>query len=81
MPVRDRSLAAECDVPDVIQIADYDQGAKVFNEAAQHLMGMSGEEFLRRWDAGEFRDEAEHPRAAELAMMISFVRPVPADAR
>ncbi len=38
---------------------------------------MSGEEFLRRWDAGEFKtvaDDAEHPDVRRLAALICFAR-------
>ena len=30
-----------------------EEGRKLFDEAAFHWMGITGEEFLRRWDAGE----------------------------
>jgi hypothetical protein len=38
-------------------------------------MGMSGEEFLRRYDAGEFDDifdDPDHPEILHLAMLRSF---------
>jgi hypothetical protein len=38
---------------------------------------MSGEEFLRRWDAGDFVDrvdDPDHPEIMRLAMLIPFGR-------
>jgi hypothetical protein len=40
-------------------------------------MGMSGEEFLRRWDDGEFRDQFDkrgHENLTHLAMMMALGR-------
>jgi hypothetical protein len=40
-------------------------------------MNMSGEEFLRRYDAGEFDDildDSDHPDLMYLAMLIPFGR-------
>jgi hypothetical protein len=48
-----------------------------FDEQARALMGMSGDEFLRRWDAGEFEacaDDPEHPEIMHLALLIPFGR-------
>jgi hypothetical protein len=41
-------------------------------------MNMSGEEFLRRWDAGEYRevfDDPDHTHVLSLATLIPLVRP------
>ena len=49
----------------------------LFDAESQKLMGMSGEEFLRRYDAGEFDDildDSEHLEIMRLAMMRSFAR-------
>jgi hypothetical protein len=53
------------------------EGHKVFDERAQELMGMSGDEFLRRWDAGEYdqiADDPDHPDVMRLAALIPFGR-------
>lgn len=43
-------------------------------------MGMSGEEFLRRWDAGEYDEIADtegHRHIMGLAFLIPFARQEP----
>jgi hypothetical protein len=57
-----------------IQELTREEGHELFDKVAQREMGMSGEEFLRRWDAGEFHDEDEHPEAVNVSMLIPFGR-------
>lgn len=47
---------------------------ELFDEATQEHLGMSGEEFLRRWDAGEFADDPDRPEVIEVAVLIPPVR-------
>lgn len=42
----------------------------VFDDAARRLLGMGGEEVVRRWEAGEFADQ----RTPEL-MKVLMLRP------
>jgi hypothetical protein len=56
-----------------------DEARALFDRQARRLVGMSGEEFLRRWDAGEYKgrnlDEDQATRKiAALAMLIPFGR-------
>jgi len=51
-----------------------EEGHAIFDQAARHYLGISGEEFLRRWDAGEFGDIDETPGLVEVYMMMSFGR-------
>jgi len=49
----------------------------VFDAEARRVMEMSGEEFLRRYDAGEFNDihaDGENTDFVELEMLIPFGR-------
>jgi len=49
----------------------------IFDAKARRLMGMSGEEFLRRYDAGEFADihaDGENRAFVSLELMIAFGR-------
>ena len=60
-----------------IQLFDPEETRQAFDAQARELMGMSGEEFIRRWDAGEFAtiaDDAEHPEVMRLALLIPFGR-------
>jgi len=66
--------------PDVIELTP-EEGRAYFDREARRLVGMSGEEFLRRWDAGEFQpvpDETEEDRRlGSLVMALPFAgRPI-----
>lgn len=53
------------------------EGRAFFDQQARALMHMSGEEFLRRWDAGDFAasvDDPAQPELLHLAMLIPFGR-------
>jgi hypothetical protein len=50
-----------------------EEGRAIFDEAVRRAMGYSGEEFIRRWEAGEFAnipDDAEHRHIIELGLML-----------
>jgi hypothetical protein len=54
-----------------------EEGRQMFEVLAQEQMGMSGEEFIRRWEAGEYdeiADKAGHRHIMELALMIPLAR-------
>lgn len=56
-----------------------EQAHALFERAAREELGMSGEEFLRRWDAGEWRDTWDDiPAVRSVQMMIPLVRRIPA---
>ncbi len=45
-------------VPDVVWVSP-EEGRRMFDEAAHEWAGMSGEEFIRRYEAGEYADMVE----------------------
>jgi hypothetical protein len=54
-----------------------DHAAVLFAHEAVRLAGVSAEEFLKKWDAGEYRDLDATPegrRIAYLALLIPFGR-------
>jgi hypothetical protein len=58
--------------------ASAEEGRAMFDRQARELVGMSGDEFIRRWDAGEFRDVADSAgnlHILRLASLIPFGRP------
>lgn len=60
-----------------IQWLTDDEARRIFDEQARKLVGMSGTEFIRRWEAGEFdaiADDPGHPEIMQLVMLISFGR-------
>lgn len=50
------------------------EGVILFDEAAQRLLGISGEEFLVRWDLGYYDNDENHSEVLRLQMLIPFVR-------
>ncbi len=53
-----------------------EEAREMFDLSARYWMKMSGEEFLRRWDAAEFGDP-DNPYRSELVhvvMMLPFAR-------
>ncbi|MCX6020172.1 MAG: hypothetical protein NTZ05_00275 [Chloroflexi bacterium] len=58
------------------------EGIAIFDREARRELNISGEEFLRRWDAGEFKpiiDAPEwHSKVMSVAMLLPFVRALPA---
>jgi hypothetical protein len=74
------------DIDDLPEIEDYpeiegvkwltqEEARAYFDSQARRLVGMSGEEFLRRLDAGEFNDLIDDPGPiGNLAMISSFGR-------
>jgi len=45
-----------------------------FDERARAYLGMSGEEFMRVWDAGEFDNEPEQTDVTAVALLLPFGR-------
>jgi hypothetical protein len=59
-----------------------DEARALFDRQARRLVGLSGEEFLAKWDAGEYRDRdldatPEGRKIAHLVLLIPFGRPHP----
>jgi hypothetical protein len=54
-----------------------DEAHQYFDRQARRLLGISGEEFLRRYDAGEFavlNDERQQRAVMKLTMLSPFGR-------
>lgn len=64
------------DIPGV-HIVTREEGIALFDQQARKTLGLSGDEFLRRWDAGEFQpipDTPEGWKIGRLVMTIPFAR-------
>jgi hypothetical protein len=60
-----------------IRFLDDDESRQFFDAQARRLMNMSGEEFLRRYDAGDFaepQDDRQGRAVMKLVMLSSFGR-------
>jgi hypothetical protein len=70
------ALTAE---PTSVQIRwlDDGEGRAFFDQQAQAMLGIPGDEFLRRWDGGDYAtvvDYPEHAAIRRLAALIPFAR-------
>ncbi|MGH2534271.1 MAG: hypothetical protein ACRDJW_18535 [Thermomicrobiales bacterium] len=77
MPARHVEHQDEQATDQAIRWSTHEEGRALFDRQARTLMGMSGDEFIRRWDAGEFRDIANtagNRHITRLASLIPFGR-------
>jgi len=51
-----------------------DEAREFFDGQAQAWLGMSGEEFMRAWDAGEISNEPERTEVTAVALLLGFGR-------
>ncbi len=64
-------LAKEPDVR--IRELTAEEGRELFDRAARFHLDMSGEEFLKAWDAGKFKDP-DQQGGMEIIMLLPFAR-------
>ncbi|RZU51553.1 hypothetical protein EV385_3383 [Krasilnikovia cinnamomea] len=60
-------------VPEVHELSA-EQGRILFDKTARKLLSISGDEFLARWDRGDYEDEQENMAVTKVAMLIPFAR-------
>jgi len=60
-------------VPEVHELS-VEEGAALFDKTARKLLGISAQEFLARWDRGDYEDERENMAVTKVAMLIPFAR-------
>ena len=51
-----------------------EEGRALFDRQAHRYLKMSGDEFIRRWDAGEFDDNPDRPEVMRVAMLLPLGR-------
>ncbi len=55
-----------------------EEGREIFDRSARRYLGISGEEFLRRWDAGFYDDPDDRtknpPEVMEVASLLPLAR-------
>lgn len=67
-------------LPEVVEVG-YSEGVEILDRAARRKLGISGEEFIRRWDSGDYSGDQENVKAQEVADLLPFVRPARDNAR
>jgi hypothetical protein len=50
-----------------------EEGRELFDKQARRYLNMSGEEFINKWEAGEFDDDPDRPEVMEVVMLLPFV--------
>ena len=67
---------ANTEQPSEVGELTYEEGRELLDTYARELLGMSGPEFLERYDRGEFREAAQNGRrnVVILEMLLPFVR-------
>ena len=58
------------------RILTEEEGRALFDEEARRLLGISGEEFVRRYDAGYYDDNPDTPEIIQLHLMLPMFRRV-----
>jgi len=54
---------------DEAQFLDEEESRRLFDEIAQRYLGISGQEFVRRWERGDYNDDYERPEVIRVAML------------
>lgn len=49
-----------------------EEGRRQYDQAVRVSMGISGEEFLRRWDAGEWRELYDDPEHSHIGFLVDL---------
>jgi len=72
----DMSWRAACGNQSEVVELDARAANEMFDDIARKRMGMSGEEFLRRYDAGDFNDVTEEdiPGIVDMEIVLPLVR-------
>jgi hypothetical protein len=53
--------------------ATREEGRAMLDRAAREVLNLSAEEFLAKWDAGDYEDD-DDPAITRVAMLIPFAR-------
>jgi hypothetical protein len=51
-----------------------EEGLALFDNAARFYLGISGEEFVERWDSGYYDEDPDHPDVVDVVMLLPFAR-------
>ncbi|MCA9860868.1 MAG: hypothetical protein KC438_14160 [Thermomicrobiales bacterium] len=80
MALRHPIESEEYEAPEGVTYLSGEEARAYFEQEIQRLLGMSGDEFLRRYDAGEYEDmeeTLENRNFLRASFLIHFGRPNP----
>jgi len=59
--------------PPMREVSDA-EGRAIVDHAARRYLHVSGEDFIKAWDAGQFNDDADRMEVMRVAMLLPFAR-------
>jgi hypothetical protein len=68
------AVAPEHKTNDGVHELSLHEGRELLDRAARRYLGISGDEFLERWERGDYDDDPDRPEVMRLAMLIPFGR-------
>ena len=51
-----------------------EEGRNLLDKQARRYLNMSGGEFIKKWEAGEFGGDSDRPEVMRLVMLIPFAK-------
>lgn len=67
-------MVATSDPTKGVQTLSPEEGRALLDKQARRYLNLSGEEFIRKWEAGEFEADADRPEIMRLVMLLPFGR-------
>jgi len=64
-PTKDENVARELTL---------EEGWDLLDKQARKYLSMSGMDFVKKWQAGEFKEDPDQPEIMHIAMLLPFVR-------
>jgi hypothetical protein len=58
----------------LVQDLTDEESRTLFDNAARFYLGISGEEFVERWDSGYYDEDPDRPDVVDVAMLLPFAR-------
>jgi hypothetical protein len=65
-------MQQSCAEAEVVE-ATCEEGRAMLDRAAREVLNITGEDFLARWDAGDY-ENSDDPALTRVAMLIPFAR-------
>ncbi len=66
-------MAVTTDKPKWRELSQADSRT-LLDQQARRYLHMSGDDFIRAWDAGQFADNPDRPEVMRVAMLLDFAR-------
>lgn len=64
---------AEAERNGLVRVVSREEGVDILDQQARRYFNMSGEEFIRAWESGEFTDP-DGPNVMRVAMLIPLAK-------